>query len=121
MSDDDRIQSGDRNLEIARLKQVMGRFATGITVITALDEGEPVGFTAQTFTSLSLDPPLVMFCPQRSSTTWPRIQRTRTFCVNILGEDQEALCRTFAAQGTDRFDGMAWRSAPRTRSPILGG
>src|SRR5438067_9220197 len=101
MSDEDR-QPSRRTFEVARLKQVMGHFATGVTIITGIDSGQPVGLTAQTFQSLSFEPALVLFCPQRSSTTWPRIQTSGTFCVNILAEDQEPLCRTFAASGTDK-------------------
>jgi 3-hydroxy-9,10-secoandrosta-1,3,5(10)-triene-9,17-dione monooxygenase reductase component len=62
-------------------RHVLGHFASGITVVTAIDDGEPVGFACQSFTSLSLDPPLVLFCPSKSSTTWPRIQRAGRFCI----------------------------------------
>jgi flavin reductase (DIM6/NTAB) family NADH-FMN oxidoreductase RutF len=93
----------------AQFRAVLGNFATGVTVITAMDGAEPVGLAANSFTSVSLDPPLVLFCAAASSTTWPRIQRSRAFAVNILGEHQEEVCRVFATRGADRFQAVGWR------------
>jgi len=107
-------------LDEARFREVLGHFATGITVVTALEEGEPVGFTCQSFAALSLDPPMVILAPARSSTSWPRIREAGAFCVNILEEHQEALCRTFAVSGGDKFDGVGW-SPGLTGSPVLTG
>jgi 3-hydroxy-9,10-secoandrosta-1,3,5(10)-triene-9,17-dione monooxygenase reductase component len=84
-------------------RTVLGQFATGVTIITAMDGAEPAGVAANAFTSVSLDPPLVLFCVARTSTTWPRIERARRFAVNILGEHQEELSRLFATKGADRF------------------
>ncbi|MFH8346029.1 flavin reductase [Streptomyces sp. NPDC018045] len=81
----------------------------------------PAGFACQSFASLSLDPPLVTFMVARTSTTWPRIARAGVFCVNILGADQEALCRAFAVSGADKFAGVAHTPAPVTGSPRLAG
>lgn len=89
-------------------RRVLGQFATGVTIITALDGDEPVGVAANSFTSVSLDPPLVLFCVGRSSTTWPRIERARKFAVNILGEHQEEVSRLFATRGVDRFAQVDW-------------
>ena len=75
----------------------------------------PVGFTAQSFVSLSLDPPLVAVCPALSSTSWPRIAAADGLCINILGDDQEALCRGFATPSEDKFAGIGWRGAPDDR------
>lgn len=108
-------------LDTAEFRQVMGRFATGVTIVTAADEGEPVGLTVQSFTSLSLEPPLVSFAPGKSSSTWTRIRNAGTFCVNILGDDQEALCRAFAASGGDKFAGVGYDDAPVTGAPRLQG
>ena len=83
-------------IEAARFRQVLGHYPTGVTVITALEEGRPYGLAANSFTSLSLDPPLVSFSAAHTSTTWPHIRRAGHFCVNVLGEDQEELCRLFA-------------------------
>lgn len=119
--DEDLQRRGAPTLDAAHLKQVMGHFCTGVTIVTAMDGDDPVGFTAQTFQSLSLDPPLVLFCPQKTSSTWPRIQSAGSFCVNILGDDQEALCRAFAASGSDKYRGVGWKPGPATGAPVLGG
>ena len=107
-------------LDQARFREVLGHFATGITIVTALEEGVPVGFTCQSFAALSLDPPMVLLAPARSSTSWPRIAKAGAFCVNILEERQEALCRAFALSGGDKFDGVAW-SPGITGSPVIDG
>lgn len=116
---DDLEESGAQTFDVAHLRQVMGHFATGVAIITAMDGNDPVGFAVQSFQSLSLDPPLVLFSAQRTSTTWPRIQKAKTFCVNILSDDQEAMCRTFGASGADKFRGIGWVPAPRTGAPLL--
>lgn len=100
-------------------RRILSHFATGIVVVTAHDT-EPIGMTCQSFSSVSLDPPLVMFCPARSSQTWPRIRAMRTFAVNILAADQEEICRKFAVSGSDKFAGVAW-SPGLTGAPILSG
>ncbi|WP_432137372.1 MULTISPECIES: flavin reductase family protein [unclassified Streptomyces] len=105
-------------------RRVLGHFATGVTVITAPaapDEPAPAGFACQSFTSLSLDPPLVAFMVGRTSTTWPRIARAGVFCVNVLGAAQGDLCLAFARSGTDKFTGVAHDPAPVTGSPRLTG
>ena len=104
-----------------RFKEAMGRFATGVTIVAGLEDGRPVGFTCQSFVSLSLDPPYVAVAPARTSTSWPRIARSGAFCVNVLSEDQEELCRGFAVSGGPKFDGVAWRPAPVTGSPVIEG
>lgn len=103
-----------------RFRDVLGRFASGVTVVTAMEDGGPVGFTCQSFTSLSLDPPMVALAPAKASTSWPRIARAGAFCVNVLGEDQEALGRGFAASGTDKFAGVAWHVG-HVGAPVLDG
>lgn len=106
----------------AEFRAVLGNFASGVTIITAPPgEGEdgPAGFACQSFASLSLDPPLVTFMVARTSTTWPRIARAGVFCVNILGAEQGALCRSFAISGADKFAGVAHSPAPATGSPQL--
>ena len=110
-------QSGDE----AHFRQVLGRFCTGVTVITAVADGETVGFTAQSFTSLSLHPPLVSFCPGRTVASWPRIRAAGTFAVNVLSDQQEAVSRRFASRGADKFRGVGWRPGPATGSPLLDG
>jgi len=105
-------------------RHVLGTFATGVTVITApaaADESGPAGFACQSFSSLSLDPPLVVFMVGRTSTTWPRIARAGVFCVNVLAADQGDLCRTFARSGTDKFANVTYDPAPASGSPRLIG
>ncbi|MET8285718.1 flavin reductase family protein [Streptomyces sp. NPDC048448] len=106
-------------------RRVLGNFATGVTVITAPQApGEaagPAGFACQSFSSLSLDPPLVCFMVGRTSTTWPRIARAGVFCVNVLGAHQGDLCRGFAVSGADKFAGVRYDAAPVSGAPRLAG
>jgi flavin reductase (DIM6/NTAB) family NADH-FMN oxidoreductase RutF len=105
----------------ARFKDAMSRFTTGVTIVSGVEDGEPVGFTCQSFVSLSIDPPYVAVAPARTSTSWPRIARTGSFCVNVLSEAQEELCRGFAVSGGPKFDGVDWHPAPHTGSPVIDG
>jgi 3-hydroxy-9,10-secoandrosta-1,3,5(10)-triene-9,17-dione monooxygenase reductase component len=91
----------------ARFRHVLGHFPTGMVAVTAFD-GEPVGLAVGSFSSISLDPPMVGFFVDRSSTTWPRIRRAGRFAVNVLGAHQEELCRRFGRKGMDRFAGVRW-------------
>jgi 3-hydroxy-9,10-secoandrosta-1,3,5(10)-triene-9,17-dione monooxygenase reductase component len=103
-----------------RFRQVLGHFATGVTVITGMHEDEPAGFACQAFTALSLDPPLVLFCPGKTSGTWPRIARIGELGVNLLSAQQRDLARKFGVTATDKFDGVSWTPA-RNGAPILDG
>jgi flavin reductase (DIM6/NTAB) family NADH-FMN oxidoreductase RutF len=100
------------------LRLVMGRYATGAAIITATEAGTPCGLAVNSLTSVSLDPPLILFCPSKRSTTWPSIERAGAFAVNILGDDHEHLCRAFAGSGGDRFAGVSFAWSP-TGNPIL--
>lgn len=105
------------------MKDVLRNFGTGVTVITATGPDGPVGFTCQTFASLSLDPPLVSFCPARTSTTWPRIRDIGRFTINILADDHSWLSDNFAragASGANKFDGVSHTLATGG-GPILEG
>ena len=104
----------------AHYRAVLGHFATGVTVVTAMDEGQPAGLSVNSFTSVSLDPPLVAFCVARGSSTWPRIRATGRFTVSILAEDQEDLSRVFATTGADKFRAVAWWEGPMG-GPVLAG
>jgi 3-hydroxy-9,10-secoandrosta-1,3,5(10)-triene-9,17-dione monooxygenase reductase component len=95
-----------------RFRQVLGHFATGVTVITGIEAGEPVGFACQAFAALSLDPPLVLFCPARTSTTWARIAVSGLFCANILAAGQRDLARQFGVSAPGKFDGVTWSPGP---------
>lgn len=102
----------------AAIRTVLGHFATGVAIVTAMDDAEPVGMACNSFTSLSLEPQLVLFCAAKASSTWPRIQAAKKWAANILGEDGEQICRVFAEKGADRFAHMAY-TAGRTGSPLL--
>ncbi len=116
MSDDGPGQAVDPQV----MRDVLGHFASGVTVVTASTGDGPIGFTCQSFSSLSLDPPLVALAPARTSTTWPRLRDIGRFCVNVLAEDQSGLSASFARSGTDRFSGVPWRPSPHG-SPVLDG
>jgi flavin reductase (DIM6/NTAB) family NADH-FMN oxidoreductase RutF len=104
-----------------RFKDAMSRFATGVTIVSGMEGPEPVGFTCQSFVSLSIDPPFVAVAPARTSTSWPRIARAGSFCVNVLGDHQRELCQGFAASGGAKFDGVSWHPAPITGAPVIEG
>ncbi|MEU1850434.1 flavin reductase family protein [Streptomyces sp. NPDC019990] len=111
-------------LDPREFRRVLGNFATGVAVVTAppaTATDSPAGFACQSFTSLSLDPPLVAFMVGRRSTTWPRIARAGVFCVNVLGAHQGELCRAFAVSGADKFAGVPYDPAPVSGSPRLSG
>lgn len=99
-------------------RRVMGYFATGVAVVTALDGETPCGFTCQSVVSLSLAPRFVALAPGKSSTSWPRIARAGYFCVNILEEHQSEVARRFSMRGGDKFSGFHWR-AEVTGAPVL--
>lgn len=107
-------------IDSAAFRQACGHFATGVTVITATDGGEPVGMAVNSFTSVSLEPPLVLFCAGTDSSTWPRIEASDSYAVNVLAEDQEHVSRAFASKDVDRFEGIGFRTG-KTGSPIIEG
>ncbi len=104
-----------------QFRDVLGTFASGITVVTTLSGDEPVGMTCQSFTSVSLDPPMVLFVPSRTSRAWPLIQRSGRFCVNVLAADQQWVSDRMATKGIDKFDGVPWRPAAASGSPVVEG
>ena len=99
----------------------MGQFATGVTVVTGISGDRPIGFVAQSFVSLSLEPALVAVCPGRQSTTWPLLSQAKRYAVNVLGGDQGELCRQFASSGGDKFDGVDWSPGTALGLPLLAG
>ncbi len=103
-----------------RFRQVLGHFCTGVTVVAGVDDGEPVGFACQSFAALSLDPPLVLFCPGRSSRTWPIIERSGNFCVSVLTHAQQRVSSVFGRGGADKFAEVGWTHAP-SGAPVLDG
>jgi 3-hydroxy-9,10-secoandrosta-1,3,5(10)-triene-9,17-dione monooxygenase reductase component len=110
--------SGGGAVDPRTMRDVLGHFASGVTVVTAQGEHGPIGFTCQSFSSLSLDPPLVAIAPARASRTWPRLRELGRFCVNVLAEDQTALSARFARSSADKFAGVSWRRSPQGQ-PVL--
>jgi flavin reductase (DIM6/NTAB) family NADH-FMN oxidoreductase RutF len=100
------------------MRAALSKFATGVTIVTAATESGPAGFTCQSFSALSLDPPLVLVCPANTSTSWPKIARAPRFSVSILGAGHVDLCRDFAVPGGDKFAGRFWTVSARTSAPI---
>ena len=97
---------------IRALRDALGRFASGVVIVTGFDSTEPVGLTCQSFFSVSLEPPLIAIAVAKSSSSWPRIVRGGAFCINILGHHQEDVCRTFAVSGGPKFDATSWHPGP---------
>jgi 3-hydroxy-9,10-secoandrosta-1,3,5(10)-triene-9,17-dione monooxygenase reductase component len=106
----------------AQFRKVLGHFPTGVTIVTGIADDKPAGFTIGSFTSVSLDPPLVGFLAQVSSDTWEAMAPARRFCVNVLRDNQASLCWRFAKSGVgdDRFDEVTWTHSP-TGCPIIEG
>jgi 3-hydroxy-9,10-secoandrosta-1,3,5(10)-triene-9,17-dione monooxygenase reductase component len=108
-------------IDPAIFRQVLGSYPTGVCAITALDkEGKPAGMVVGTFTSVSLDPPLVGFLPDKKSSSWPVIEAAGHFCVNILGSDQQHVCRQVAAKGADKFSGLEVEISEHNLPVIVG-
>ncbi len=106
-------------LDPRALREAFGAFVTGVTIVTARDDaGKPVGFTANSFTSVSLDPPLLLICLARTSRNFATMTGTKNFAVNILSENQKDLSNTFARPVEDRFATAAWADAPQG-SPVF--
>jgi 3-hydroxy-9,10-secoandrosta-1,3,5(10)-triene-9,17-dione monooxygenase reductase component len=117
---DDGGPSHSQEPDPQRFRQALGHFASGVTVITGVDDAVPVGFACQAFAALSLEPPLVLCCPAKSSATWPRIAATGQFCANILAAEQRDLGRRFGVSAPDKFAGISWTPAPNG-APVFPG
>ncbi|MFD2470354.1 flavin reductase family protein [Amycolatopsis silviterrae] len=106
----------------AHLRSVLGHFATGVVAITGIDPdtGQPTGLAANSFTSVSLDPPLVAFCAAATSTSWPRVRAAGCYAISILSEAQEPVSRRLAASGADKCAGIDWTPSP-SGAPVVAG
>jgi flavin reductase (DIM6/NTAB) family NADH-FMN oxidoreductase RutF len=89
-------------------REALARWATGVAFVTAAPDGEPAGLIVNSLSSVSLDPPLVSFCPSRGSLTWQRMRRTGRFGVNVLGTHHEGFVRRATPAGVDRFADLNW-------------
>jgi 3-hydroxy-9,10-secoandrosta-1,3,5(10)-triene-9,17-dione monooxygenase reductase component len=104
-------------IDSARLRHVLGHLPTGVAIIAALTDVGPVWMAANSVASVSLDPPLILFCPSQSSTTWPDIRAAGCFCINVMASQHEETTRRFARKGVDRFAGVDYRE--RSTGPGL--
>ncbi len=99
-------------------KAMLGHYASGLTVIGTLVDGAPVGFTCQSFHSVSLDPPLISFNVMRRSTSWPVVRERRRFSINVLSEGQRTVSNVLARSGPDKWSAIDWRQTP-DGNPLL--
>lgn len=108
-----RTPYGSADFDSRQFRTAMGQFCTGVTVITTVDDsGDPAGFACQSFAALSLDPPLVLFCPQKTSRSWKVVEANGKFCVNVLSTKQEQVSATFGAPREDKFRTIDWDPSP---------
>jgi flavin reductase (DIM6/NTAB) family NADH-FMN oxidoreductase RutF len=107
------------SIDPSEFRRILGHWVTGVAVVASrTEEGEPCGFTANAFTSLSLEPALVLVCVDRAANSLAGIRETGRFTVNVLGSGDERLARHFAADADDKFEGVAWTTAV-TGAPVL--
>src|SRR5579859_6389640 len=108
-------------IEKNQLRQVMGHFATGVTIITTFNkDGQMHGLTANAFTSVSLEPPLLLISVDKKAESYPAFEESKVFTVNILADEQEALSRKFAVSGGNKFEGVGFHTGANG-VPILEG
>ena len=108
-------------IDARELRNIMGHFVTGVTVITTRDvEGKPFGLTANAFSSLSLDPPLVLICVDKKVDCYACFEGSKVFAVNFLSEEQEHLSRRFATKGIEKFEGTPYKTG-ECNVPLLEG
>jgi flavin reductase (DIM6/NTAB) family NADH-FMN oxidoreductase RutF len=94
------------------LRRVSARYPTGVAVLAGIVTDEPTGMAANSFTSVSLDPPLVSVCVAHASTTWPRLRIAPRIGISVLGAAQQGLSTRFSSRSVDRFTGVAWHATP---------
>jgi 3-hydroxy-9,10-secoandrosta-1,3,5(10)-triene-9,17-dione monooxygenase reductase component len=105
-------RQGAMMIDPQQYRKVLGHYPTGVCAITSEWEGRPVAMVVGTFTSVSLDPPLIGFLPDKKSTSWPKIRQSGRFCVNVLSAGQLEHCRKLASKDEDRFDAVLLHRAP---------
>ncbi len=99
-------------------REVMGHYPTGVVLVSGMWNGRPVGMVVGSFSSVSLDPPLVSFMPQKTSTSYPKLLEAPVLCINVLAHDQVDVCRVLAGSDPDKFDKVAWSLSPEG-APVL--
>lgn len=108
----------DQAIDSARFREVLGCLPTGVTIVTAATDDGPVGMTVGSCSSVSLDPPLVLFCVGKNSSSWQLMRGAGHFAISILGADHSELSNQFASRDSDRFQGVDTTTAA-TGAPIL--
>ncbi|UZX03083.1 flavin reductase family protein [Arthrobacter sp. CDRTa11] len=109
----DTEQTPSTNITPAYYRQVLGKLPTGVVAITGInDDNEKLGLVVGTFQSLSLEPPLVMFCVDKSSSSWPKLRKLQKFTANILADDQIAICRSLSRKGPEKFENLPCTEGP---------
>ena len=111
---------GNTSIDGREFRRVLGHYPTGVTVVTAACPGGPEGLTIGSFTSVSLDPPLVSFCPGHDSDSWARMRDVGSFCVNVLSDEQAEVSSVFASKVDDKFRGVTTR-VEATGAPVIEG
>ncbi|MET9608977.1 flavin reductase family protein [Streptomyces sp. NPDC006512] len=105
----------------AAFREALGAFASGVTVVAAVgDDGRPAGLACQSFASLSLDPPLVLLCVGKDSTSWPRVRAAGRFGVSILAEEQREVCEALGRPGEEKFAGIGWERSAHGAVRVAG-
>ena len=103
----------DSDISPALYRQILGKLPTGVTAVTGInDDDEKLGLVVGTFQSLSLEPPLVMFCVDKSSSSWPKLRKLQKFTANILSDDQISICRSLSKKGPQKFEGLPCTPGP---------
>lgn len=98
-----------QSFDSKEFRRILGHHPTGVCAVTAMADGRPVGMVVGSFTSVSLDPPLVAFFPDKGSTSWPKIEAAGRFCVNVLADHQHDVCRALASKAENKFEQVAYR------------
>ena len=100
------------SLDSQLFRRILGHYPTGVCAVTAMGPEGPLGMIAGSFTSVSLKPPLVAFLPDRTSSTWPKLEATGRFCVNVLSHDQQVVCRSLSSKAANKFEAVPYRLSP---------
>ncbi|MFD1554983.1 flavin reductase [Paraburkholderia silviterrae] len=114
-------QTTQQAFDIADFRRALGAFVTGVTVVTTIQpDGSPRGFTANSFTSVSLDPPLILVCISKAASSYAVFSETRRFAVSVLAEEQKPVSGVFASKAADKFAQVPW-STRKTGAPVMDG
>ena len=112
------VEQGDPSEDHRAFRRCLGQFSTGVTVVTTIAGGKPVGVTANSFSSVSMEPPLILWSIAKSSRSFAPFKKAQNFAINILGVEQIDLSQRFATSAADKFEDIDWH-AGSVGSPIL--